>query len=128
MKNLLYCADNLDVMRDLLKNDEYRGKIQMIYVDPPFFSGKNYDAVVWKGAEKEKVAAYEDRWERGLEGYLEELSERLVLMKDLLSKDGLIFIHLDWHVVHHVRIIMDRIFGVKNFVNEIIWTLSLDLP
>ena len=98
------------------------GKIQMIYIDPPFFSKSNYDAVVKAGGSNIKHLAYGDKWEKGLSEYLKMLAVRLYLMKDLLADDGLIWLHLDWHVVHYAKVLMDEIFGEKNFVNEIIWT------
>jgi DNA modification methylase len=64
---------------------------------------------------------YDDRWEHGIEDYLTMLCARLFMMRDLLAEDGSIWVHLDWHVVHYVKILMDAIFGEKNFVNEIIW-------
>ena len=68
-----------------------------------------------------KQKAYSDTWEAGMEEYLKMLSVRLMLMRDLLSVDGSIFVHLDWHSVHYVKILMDEIFGERNFINEIIW-------
>lgn len=94
----------------------------MIYIDPPFFTKSDYSAVIKRGEESITEHAYADKWERGMPEYLEMLSVRLMLMKDLIADDGLIWVHLDWHAVHYVKIIMDEIFGEKNFVNEIIWT------
>ena len=98
------------------------GKLKLIYIDPPFFSKSNYDAVLHAGDENIKHLAYGDKWEKGLSQYLKMLTVRLMLMKDLLADDGLIWLHLDWHVVHYAKVIMDEIFGEKNMVNEIIWT------
>ena len=109
-------------MKTLLDERQMAGKIQMIYIDPPFFSKSNYDAVVKAGGSNIKHLAYGDKWEKGLSEYLKMLAVRLYLMKDLLADDGLIWLHLDWHVVHYAKVLMDEIFGEKNFVNEIIWT------
>ena len=97
------------------------GKIQMIYIDPPFFTKTDYDAVLKAGDVNIRHKAYGDKWENGLSEYLKMLTVRLYLMRDLLADTGLIWLHLDWHVVHYAKIIMDEIFGEKNFVNEIIW-------
>jgi len=93
----------------------------MIYIDPPFFSKADYDAVVKAGDKQIRHLAYEDKWSKGMSQYLKMMASRLYLMKELLAEDGLIFLHLDWHVVHYAKIIMDEIFGEKHFVNEIIW-------
>ena len=120
--NLLCHGDNKAFMKTLLDERQMAGKIQMIYIDPPFFSKSNYDAVVKAGDTNIKHLAYGDKWEKGLSEYLKMLAVRLYLMKDLLADDGLIWLHLDWHVVHYAKVIMDEVFGEKNFVNEIIWT------
>ncbi len=122
----LYYGDNVDVMRALLKQG-YQGKIQQIYIDPPFFSKAYYDAWVKvdngeEEAVKVKKRAYDDVWKEGMEEYLKMLSVRLFLMKELLNDTGTIWVHLDWHGSHYVKIILDEIFGEKNFINEIVWT------
>ena len=124
--NILAFGDNLDFMKYLIKKEDLAGKIQQIYIDPPFFSKANYDAwvkVKENGEEKSvKKRAYTDIWEEGMEEYLKMLASRFMLMKDLLSDEGTIWVHLDWHGAHYVKIILDEIFGEKNFINEIIWT------
>ena len=103
------------------------GKINLIYIDPPFFSKAAYDAVInIKSSDGKKKCsvkyfAYDDIWRRDMTGYLKMLCQRLLLMKELLAEDGTIWVHLDWHAVHYVKIFMDEIFGEDNFVNEIIW-------
>lgn len=121
-ENMLCLGDNKVFMKTLLESYNMEGKINLIYIDPPFFSKANYDAVVKVGDENLKHTAYGDKWEKGLPAYLRMLTVRLMLMKDLLASDGLIWLHLDWHAVHYVKLIMDEIFGEKNFVNEVIWT------
>lgn len=116
----IFCCDNLELMT-ALADSPYAGKITMIYGDPPYFSKADYKAVKGQGEEKIQLPAFSDKWENGLEGYLGFLYKRLVLMREILSDEGLIFLHLDWHAVHYVRVIMDEIFGSSNFVNEIIW-------
>ena len=123
--NILALGDNAAFMKHLI-DDGMEGKIQQIYIDPPFFSKASYDAVIKvHGADGEmavKHRAYEDVWKEGMAEYLKMLAIRLMLMRDLLSREGTIWVHLDWHGVHYVKIIMDEIFGEKNFINEIIWT------
>lgn len=120
-EGLICQGDNKAVMKALLEDRDMAGKIQMIYIDPPFFSKADYDAVVKAGDANIKHKAYGDKWEKGLSEYLKMLTVRLLLMQDLLSDTGLIWLHLDWHVVHYAKVIMDEIFGEKNFVNEIVW-------
>ena len=120
LENKLIHGDNKAAMKALLEQG-YGGKIQMIYIDPPFFSKADYDAVVKAGDNQIRHLAYEDKWSKGMSQYLKMLASRLYLMKDLLADDGLIWLHLDWHVVHYAKVIMDEIFGEKHFVNEIVW-------
>lgn len=127
IKKTLCLGDNEAFLKTLIRQNDMAGKFNMIYIDPPFFSKANYDAVI--KLESLEVAsmplikhfAYEDTWEQGIEEYLVMLGVRLKLMKDLIADDGTIWVHLDWHVVHYVKILLDDIFGEKNFVNEIIW-------
>lgn len=113
----IYCADNLDIMRYLFKND-FKGRFQMIYMDPPFYSGAKYFS---RRSDGSKKFAYNDVWSAGLSEYLKMLTERIFVAKELLSDDGLIWIHLDYRAVHYVKIIMDEIFGMENMLNEIVW-------
>lgn len=137
---MLAYGDNAACMRWLLSEKELDGKVQLIYLDPPFFSKANYEAIAEiplmpdkdakAGSESEKATAktrrvrhraYEDVWETGMEAYLRMLCVRLLYMRDLLADEGTIWVHLDWHSVHYVKILLDEIFGDRNFVNEIIW-------
>lgn len=126
-QNMLVNGDNLNYMIYLLKYNGMRGKIDLIYIDPPFFSRADYDIDIKIHSNKiNKIhlighSAYKDTWEEGIRTYLEMLCIRLLLMKDLLAETGSIFVHLDWHVVHYVKVLMDEIFGMDNFINEIIW-------
>lgn len=126
--NVLAQGDNLKYMIYLLKERQMAGKIQLIYVDPPFFSNGKYQASVRLESEKLgasgviKAGAYNDCWAHGAAEYLEMMTVRLFLMRELLADTGCIWVHLDWHMDHYVKIILDQIFGEENFVNEVIWT------
>lgn len=130
--NTLIYGDNLLAMAALLASSDdrssLRGKIDLIYIDPPFDSKADYchkiklangNHIDQKAAVIEQFA-YSDTWADGSSSYLKMLIPRLVLMKELLSEKGSIFIHLDWHVSHYVKIVMDEIFGKENFRNEIV--------
>ena len=125
-ENLLVCGDNLTLMKTLLR-DGYAGKIKLIYIDPPFYTRANYDALIKLNSDcvKEalpiKLYAYHDTWTGGMADYLLMLCARLLLMRELLAEDGCFWIHLDWHAVHYVKIMLDAIFGENRFVNEVIW-------
>jgi len=124
--NRLIWGDNKYIMASLL--EEFAGKIDLIYIDPPFATGADFSVkmeigdVEWtKEPSAIEDKAYRDTWGRGLDSYLQMMYERLVLMRELLSDKGSIYVHLDWHVGHYIKIIMDEIFGKENFVNEIAW-------
>lgn len=121
----LILGDNLSVMAALLP--EYEGKINLIYVDPPFFTNRKFTARIGRGEDSRKPSkwklaeGYQDDW-LDLDSYLQFLYERLQLMHHLLAPNGTIYLHLDWHADAYARLILDEIFGVENFINEIIWT------
>jgi len=119
--NLLILGDNKRVMKYLLK--EYSHKINLIYIDPPFATGGNFPLKINIGeeGEYEEVTSYSDVWKGGIDEYLNFLYERFLLMKELIAETGSIYIHLDWHIVHYIKLMMDEIFGIENFRNEIIW-------
>ncbi len=127
--NRVIWGDNLLVMKALLAKG-YEGQIDLIYIDPPFNTGENFNFVneVQIGDKKfdkeltmSERLAYTDTWKRGVDSFLDMLYPRLQLMRRLLSEKGLLFIHLDVNASHYVKIILDEIFGRDNFVNEIIW-------
>lgn len=91
--------------------------IQLIYADPPFFTQRDFKHLY---VQKEGPE-FKDVWELGLDGYLSWLRPRLVEMRRLLSDNGSIYLHLDWHASHYAKVMMDRVFGSRNFLNEIIW-------
>jgi DNA modification methylase len=93
--------------------------IDLIYLDPPFFSNRNYE-VIW--GDKGEIRSFEDRWAGGIENYISWLKIRVEKMYRLLKPTGSIFLHCDWHASHYIKVeILDRIFGYNNFRNEIIW-------
>ena len=101
--NQLFFGDNLHVMRMLPSES-----IDLIYIDPPFFSGKQYNLIF---GDKSELRSFSDIWEGGLNGYLVWLNARLYEMKRLLKSNGSIFVHLDWHASHYVKVELDKIFG-----------------
>jgi DNA modification methylase len=129
-QNLLFHGDNKEVLATLLELG-FRGKIDLIYIDPPFKSGadyvrrvelrglKNLGRIDEDSASVLQQTMYFDIWNN--DNYLQFMYERLMLLKELLSETGSIYVHLDWHVGHYLKIIMDEVFGEDNFINEIIW-------
>lgn len=133
MNRLIY-GDNLLAMQALLAGDaqtglpSLRGKVDLIYIDPPFDSKADYRTKIsLPGTDIQQKPtvieqfAYADTWEEGTISYLKMIYSRLILMKELLSDKGSIYIHIDWHIGAYVRVVLDNIFGKANFVNEIIW-------
>jgi len=129
-KNKLIWGDNKLVMSSLLKQG-YAGKISLIYIDPPFYTGADFsyktqvdDTEIKKEPSIIEQRAYKDTWNGGIASYLKYFYERLVLMKELLADNGSIYVHLDWHVSHYVKVMMDELFGYENFQREIIWRIG----
>jgi len=127
--NLLFHGDNKDVLAWLLAHG-YRGRVNLIYIDPPFDSGADYvRRVQLRGVRTPKLEGeaytlgeqiqYTDIWAN--DTYLQFMYERLLLLKELLTADGMIYLHCDWRKVHHLRCLLDEVFGSENFVNEIVW-------
>ena len=141
--NRLIYGDNLLAIAALLAGDEHtpslRGKVDLIYIDPPFDSKADYRTKVVLPSFSHSRAggnpaieieqkptvieqfAYSDTWSDGTASYLAMITPRLILMRELLSDSGSIYVHLDWHVGHYVKIVMDEVFGKENFINEVIW-------
>src|ERR1035437_7539800 len=111
--NRLFFGNNLHVMRQLPSRS-----IDLIYIDPPFFSGRVYNQIF---GDKNEIRSFSDIWEGGMPGYLVGFNARLWKMKRLLKDTGSIYVHLDYHASHYVKVEMDKIFGNDNFLNEIIW-------
>ncbi len=125
-RNKLIWGDNKYIMASLLP--EFAGKINLICIDPPFATGADFSINIkvgdleWtKEASVIEEKAYRDTWGKGLDSYLQMMYDRLVLMRELLADNGSIYVHLDWHVGHYVKLIMDEIFGKDNCRNEIVW-------
>ncbi len=129
-QNLLFHGDNKDILATLLELG-FRGKIDLIYIDPPFKSGADYvRKVELRGlknlgrVEEDETSIlqqtmYFDIWNN--DSYLQFMYERLMLLIELLSETGSIYVHLDWHVGHYIKLLMDEVFGQENFRNEIVW-------
>lgn len=125
-RNKLIWGDNKYVLGSLL--EDFAGKVDLIYIDPPFGTGQDFSFMVEVG-EHELVKeaslieekAYRDTWGRGVDSYLDMMHDRLTLMRTLLSESGSIFVHLDVHMGPYVKLLMDEIFGQENFQNEIAW-------
>ena len=128
-RNKLIWGDNLLVMGSLM--EKFAGKVDMIYIDPPFDTGSDFsyktivgeidDPVGGKEPSMIEEKAYRDTWGQGYSSYLSMMRDRLLLLKDLLSPTGSIFIHLDVHTGPYIKAVMDEIFGQDNFQNEIAW-------
>ena len=136
MNRLIY-GDNLLAMQALLAGDaqtglpSLRGKVDLIYIDPPFDSKADYRTdITLPGTDIQQKPtvieqfAYADTWEQGTVSYLKMICPRLLIMKELLTETGSIFVHIDWHVGAYVKLLLDDIFGKENFRNEIIWRRS----
>lgn len=138
IENKIYCGDNLEKMQELYNN--YGEFVDLIYLDPPFLSGKNYE-LIWKDEDDKLVKsgivafrdttstfttpeekAYKERDDAGIYKYLDWMIYRLELMKKILKPTGSIYLHCDWHASHYLKIEMDKIFGYNNFRNEIVWS------
>jgi len=111
--NRLFWGDNLHVMRQLRSES-----IDLIYIDPPFFSGRQYNVIF---GDQNELRSFSDIWEGGMPGYLIWLNARLYEMKRLLKKTGSIYVHCDWHASHYIKVEMDKLFGFESMRNEIIW-------
>ena len=140
---LIWTNDNLVALKTLLDEKDpvsgeykYRNKIDLIYIDPPFMVQNDFvaeNSIDIEVDEEEGVMsvkeptiietiAYKDTWQNGLDSFLQMMRERLLSMKELLSPTGSIYVHLDWHTSHYIKVLMDEVFDYSNFVNHIIWT------
>src|SRR3989338_4814797 len=138
---LIWTNDNIVALKTLLDEKDsvtgeykYRNKVDLIYIDPPFMVQSDFvaeNSIDIKVDEEEGVVsvkeptiietlAYKDTWRNGLDSFIQMMRERLNLMKDLMDPSGFIFVHLDWHTSHYIKILMDELFGYENFRNEII--------
>ena len=123
--NKIFWGDNLQVMSHMLK--DYRGKIDLIYIDPPFDSKADYKKKIKlkkKGIVSSDMSSFEEKQYGDIwinDEYLQFMYERFIILKELLSENGSIYVHCDWHKAHHLRLVLDEVFGPENFRNEIVW-------
>ena len=126
-KNKIVLGDNYQYYLECLSKDM---KMDLVYMDPPFFSMADYSSVVTTNKinnedkiESIKIASYKDSWAKndGSYEYFRGIVKILLLAKNILSENGVVWIHLDWHAVHYVKVLADKIFGTDCFLNEIIW-------
>lgn len=138
--NRLIAGDSLLVMNSLLEKEGMAGKVQMVYFDPPYGIkyGSNFQPFVNKrdvkdgkdedlSAEPEMIKAFRDTWELGVHSYLTYLRDRLLIARELLHESGSVFVQISDENLHHVREILDEVFGAKNFVSTIIYTKTAPL-
>jgi len=125
-RNRLIWGDKKYVLPSLM--DEFAGQVNLIYIDPPFNTGDNFSFPVQidgEGFTKEpsiiEQKAYRDTWGRGGDSYLQWFYETAVLLRELLSKSGSIYVHSDWHIGHYMKVVLDEVFGADNFKNQIVW-------
>ncbi|MGH2968380.1 MAG: DNA methyltransferase, partial [Solirubrobacteraceae bacterium] len=128
-RNRLIWGDNKLVMSSLLRT--YGGKVNLIYIDPPFDTGADFslrmkvgDADFTKAPTLLEEHAYRDTWGHGRESYLRMLDDRIVLMHELLVEDGTLYVHIGPSVSHYVKVLCDEVFGESNFRGELIWKRS----
>ena len=112
--NKLILGDNLEILKTVESET-----VDLIYLDPPFFSNRNYE-VIW--GDEGEVRSFQDRWAGGIDHYIGWLRERVVEMHRILKPTGSIFLHCDWHADAYIRVeISDKIFGMENFRGDIVW-------
>jgi DNA modification methylase len=122
--NQLILGDNLQVMSALLL--EFRGRLNLIYADPPFFTNRHYSMRIGRGEDSRRpqewqlAEGYPDHWPN-IDSYLDMLYPRLKLMHELLASTGTLYLHLDWHASAYARLLLDEIFGAERLLNEIVW-------
>lgn len=116
--NLIVFGDNLQLLKTIYKNedplikDRLKGRVKLIYIDPPFATSDDFQS-------RDGAKAYTDK-KKGSE-FIEYIRKRLILMREILSDEGSIFVHLDWKKAHYIKVVLDEVFGEANFVNEIVW-------
>ncbi|MEM4430044.1 MAG: site-specific DNA-methyltransferase, partial [Thermofilaceae archaeon] len=116
-RNMLIYGDNLPVLRALLDDPRVRGRVVLVYLDPPFGTGSVFRGTRHVSSRAEDEVAYRDMLLSP--AYLEFLRQRLLLIRELMSEEGSIYVHVDVNVAHYVKILMDEVFGIENFVNDI---------
>lgn len=114
--NQLICGDNLEILPTIPSDS-----IDLIYIDPPFFSNRNYE-VIWD--DEAEIRSFKDRWEGGMEVYIDWMKQRVMELHRVLKPTGSMYLHCDWHAGHYLKVMMDGVFGYNNFQNEFIWYYS----
>ncbi|MEX1243809.1 MAG: DNA methyltransferase, partial [Thermoanaerobaculia bacterium] len=131
-RNKLAWGDNLLVMGSLLT--KFAGKIDLVYIDPPFATGADFSFTTQIGDSGLEVAkeqsvieekAYRDTWGAGLDSYISMMYPRMALIKELLAPEGSLYVHCDWRVNSHLRLILDEILGAEGFQREVVWDISV---
>jgi len=112
-KNKLICGDNLEILATIPSD-----LVDLIYIDPPFFSNRNYE-IIW--GDEAEIRSFEDRWEGGINVYVDWMKDRVIELHRLLKPSGTFYLHCDWHAGHYLKVMCDEIFGYNNFRNEIAW-------
>jgi adenine-specific DNA-methyltransferase len=127
-RNRLIWGDNKLVLASLLS--EFRGTVDLVYIDPPFDVGADFtlDAAIGDGRESIhkdqstlEMVAYSDMWGRGMDSYVHMMAERLTLMRELLAETGIICVHCDWKVQAYIKAILSEVFGIDHLINELVW-------
>jgi len=121
MKNLLIQGNNIFGLNYLLNEKKLKGKIDLVYIDPPFATGGNFTITDGRASTISNSRKGDIAYTDTLKGqdFIEFLRERLILIKELLSEQGSIYLHIDYKIGHYVKVMMDEIFGIENFKNDI---------
>jgi DNA modification methylase len=114
LTNKLICGDNLEVLATMEKES-----VDLIYIDPPFFSNRNYE-IIW--GDEAEIRSFEDRWEGDTNVYIDWMKQRITELHKILKPTGSFYLHCDWHAGHYLKVMCDEIFGYNNFQNEIVWS------
>jgi DNA modification methylase len=115
--NVIYCDDNLHRLAQFPAEC-----IDLIYLDPPFFSNRNYE-VIW--GDEAEIRSFEDRWQGGIHVYVAWMRERMIEVRRVLKPTGSVYLHCDWHASHYLKVMMDEVFDRANFLNNIVWLYGL---
>jgi len=117
LRNKLICGDNIEILATMEKES-----VDLIYIDPPFFSNRNYE-IIW--GDEAEIRSFEDRWEGGINVYIDWMKQRVMELHRVLKPMGSFYLHCDWHAGHYLKVMCDEIFGHHNFQNEIVWCYKL---
>lgn len=117
-RGTLYCGDCLEILEQRIEPES----VDLIYLDPPFFSNRYYEKI-W--GDEAEVRAFNDRWEGGIEVYVTWMGERIRACHRVLKPTGSMYLHCDWHASHYLKVKCDEIFGMKNFLNNCVWIYGL---